>query len=163
MQVVLGTNIPFILNLLKGDNTYEEQATVTYQVLSNDGSTVVVSSKSCIYTLGVKGYLDNLDVSSDWVDQSEGNYLLKWSVSGSQISGFPSVYIENLVVVPGGEVEFGYTLTESLRIILAVLAGKASGGNTENITYRDINDVKDRVNAVVTRRGDRTDVVTDGS
>ncbi len=53
--------------------------------------------------------------------------------------------------------------TQALRIILAVLAGKSSGGGSPNLVFRNINDLKDRVNAVVTRKGDRISMTLDST
>ena len=161
MIVTSGKDIPMILNLLKGDKTYEDSATVTYVIYSSDGSTVAVSSQSTAYSTLLKGYLDTLDVSVDWSSQAEGNFVLLWTISDAD--DFPSTITEELVVLPGGEVETGLSLTQALRIILAVLAGKASGGGTTEIIYRDTNDSKDRVTATVDRKGNRTTVTTDSS
>ena len=54
-------------------------------------------------------------------------------------------------------------LQEILRIILAALAGKASGGGTATIKFRDQADTKDRITATVDVDGNRTLVVVDGS
>jgi hypothetical protein len=101
MQIISGKDIPFILHLLKGDGTYEEQATVSYIIYDIDGTTVLVSSKATTYNTALKGYFDNLDVSADWSSMIEGNYLLVWTITGD-ISGFPSVIVENIAVVADG-------------------------------------------------------------
>lgn len=60
-------------------------------------------------------------------------------------------------------VEGGYTLRQLLRIFLAVLAGKSSGGASSTITFRDVADAKARVTATVGSTGNRTAVTLDGS
>lgn len=160
MQITFGKDSPLILHLLKSDMEYEIGATVSYEILSNDGSTVLVSSQAAAYNAGLKGYLDNLDVSANWADQEEGNFLIKWSVTGA--SEFASVYVENLVVT-SGEVESGYSMTETHRLILSILVGLSKGGGTNKLIFRDINDTKDRVTEVVTRRGDRTSHILDAN
>jgi hypothetical protein len=60
-------------------------------------------------------------------------------------------------------VEGTTTLRQAVRLMLAVLTGKASGGATTAITYRDIGDTKDRVVATVDSDGNRTAVTRDGS
>jgi len=61
-------------------------------------------------------------------------------------------------------VEGAVTDRQATRLILSVLTGKASGGSTTTITYRDIGDTKDRVIATVDEKGNRTAVGTrDGS
>ena len=60
-------------------------------------------------------------------------------------------------------VEGSYTMRQLLRLMAAALFGKASGGGTATITFRDTGDSKDRITATVTSNGDRTTVVLDGS
>jgi len=52
---------------------------------------------------------------------------------------------------------------DALRIMLAVLAGKSSGGGTATVKFRDVADGKDRVDATVDANGNRTGVSLDGS
>ena len=60
-------------------------------------------------------------------------------------------------------VEGSYTMRQLLRLMAAALFGKASGGGTATITFRDLGDSKDRITATVTSNGNRTTVVLDGS
>lgn len=60
-------------------------------------------------------------------------------------------------------VESGFDLTETLRLILATLAGKVSGAGTSTITFRDVNDTKNRVISNVDSNGNRTSVTLDKS
>jgi len=59
--------------------------------------------------------------------------------------------------------EGGYDLQEMIRIISAALAGKSSGGGSSEITFRDLNDTKDRIVATVSASGNRTAVTLDAS
>ncbi len=58
-------------------------------------------------------------------------------------------------------IEGTYTLRQSLEILLAELAGKATGGGTATIVYRNPDDTKDRVILSVDNNGNRSAVVTD--
>ena len=60
-------------------------------------------------------------------------------------------------------VEGSYTMRQLLRLMAAALFGKASGGGTATITFRDTGDSKDRITATVTSNGNRTVVVLDAS
>lgn len=60
-------------------------------------------------------------------------------------------------------VEAGWTLRQALRIMLSVLAGKASGLATATAHYRDMADSKDRIVASVDESGNRTAVTRDAS
>lgn len=63
--------------------------------------------------------------------------------------------------VTGDVVDSTYTLGEALALILAVVAGKASGGGTTTIAYRDLADTKNRVELTVDVSGNRTAVSLD--
>lgn len=60
-------------------------------------------------------------------------------------------------------VETNRTLRQSLRLMLAVLAGKASGLDTLVARFRDTNDSVDRIVATVDVNGNRTAVTLDPS
>ncbi len=55
-------------------------------------------------------------------------------------------------------IETGYTLKQSLRLILAALAGKISGAGTTTVHIRDVNDTVDRILATVDSFGNRSAV-----
>lgn len=60
-------------------------------------------------------------------------------------------------------VEGSLTMRQVLRLFLASLAGKAAGGGTTTITFRDNADSKNRISATVDASGNRTAVTLDGS
>lgn len=59
------------------------------------------------------------------------------------------------------DIETGYSMRESLRLILSALSGKLAGSGTTTITIRDINDTVDRIIATVDANGNRTSISTD--
>ena len=60
-------------------------------------------------------------------------------------------------------VESGFTPRQVLRLMAAVLAGKASGMGTTSAVFRDLNDTKDRITATVDADGNRGAVNRDVS
>jgi len=52
------------------------------------------------------------------------------------------------------------SLGGALKLILSVLTGKASGGGTTTLVFRDIADAKDRISATVDSNGNRTAIGT---
>jgi hypothetical protein len=58
-------------------------------------------------------------------------------------------------------VEGTYTLQDTLKLLLAYLGGKASGGGTNTVTFRDTGDTTDRVVQTVDANGNRSAVVLD--
>jgi len=62
-----------------------------------------------------------------------------------------------------GTLEGTLTYMEALRLMLAVLTGKLSGGGSGQLTFRDSTDSTDRVVMTVTSSKNRTTVTLDGS
>jgi hypothetical protein len=67
------------------------------------------------------------------------------------------------VVVSPRTVEGSFDEIEVLRLMLAALVGKASGGGTATITFRDTGDSKDRIILTVDSSGNRSAVTLDAS
>ena len=59
-------------------------------------------------------------------------------------------------------VESTLDVKEVLRIVLAALAGKVSGGGTPTIKFRDAADALDRITATVDANGNRTSISLNG-
>jgi len=60
--------------------------------------------------------------------------------------------------VLGAAVEGSYTLQQLLQLMAGVLFGKASGGGTTTVTFRNLSDTGNRVVATVDANGNRTAV-----
>ena len=60
-------------------------------------------------------------------------------------------------------VEGTLTLRQAMRLILAALVGKSSGGGSGTIVFRDLADTKNRISATVDANRNRTAVTRDGS
>lgn len=60
-------------------------------------------------------------------------------------------------------VEGAISVRQALRLMLAVLVGKASGGGTTSIIFRDTGDSKDRVTVTADSDGNRTAMTLDAS
>lgn len=117
-------------------------------------------------------------VSTGFVEISDGNYLWTYasipdshrggvkffSNAGSQLEAFGAVNpvesepnaLADAILDRAAGVETGRTLRQSLRLMLASLAGKLSGAATTTVTIRDTNDTKDRILATVDSNGNRT-------
>lgn len=66
-------------------------------------------------------------------------------------------------LLDSNDIESGYSMRESFRLILSALVGKVSGAETTTVTIRDINDTIDRIVATVDANGNRTSVTKDVS
>lgn len=71
--------------------------------------------------------------------------------------------IPNDILDSPNAIETSITLRQALRLILAVLAGKCSGADSNAPVYRAADDSKDRVSASTDADGNRTSVTLDAS
>ena len=96
-------------------------------------------------------------------------YPLNTSIIGAGEIG--NVSIKRLYELAGNSVQSDYgeymldsliyndlSLKEAIKILLAVNAGKSTGGGTSSIKFRDINDTKDKISAVVDQNGNRSNI-----
>ena len=93
-------------------------------------------------------------VSADIADLPTNSEL------GTALSGLNDITVADIIA---GISEGSLDLQEMLRIIVAAVAGKASGGGTATIKFRDLADTKDRITATVDVNGNRSVVTVDGS
>jgi len=89
-------------------------------------------------------------------DNSGGAVTIVKDDNSETISNLPSA----AEIMASGDID-GYTLEEALKLCAAVLAGKVSGAGTTEITFRAVDDSKDRVVATVAGEGNRTSVTID--
>lgn len=81
-------------------------------------------------------------------------------------AGLAAITVDTVAIadaVHDEAVEGTITLRQALRLILSFAAGESSGGGTTRIKYRDQADSKDRIDATVDSRGNRTAVTRDVS
>ena len=69
---------------------------------------------------------------------------------------------EIVTAILAATVEGSLDVKEVLRIMLAALAGKVSGGGTSSIKFRDAADALDRITAMVDANGNRTSISLNG-
>jgi len=96
MQFIHGQNIPFTLQLIKSDNTYDEDASVTYDIYSSDLSEVYFEGIEVQWNETLQAYYDLLECDSVGV-LLPGNYIIKWTISNTLF--FPSTMVENFSIV----------------------------------------------------------------
>lgn len=80
--------------------------------------------------------------------------------TGAEVAALNDITVADIIA---GIREGSLDLQEMLRVILAAAAGKASGGGTTEVTFRDQADTKDRIVMTVDEDGNRTAVTVDGS
>lgn len=110
----------------------------------------------------IKAKTDGLP--SDPADQSSVEGAITAAAAGLATSAAVAALNDITVAdIIAGISEGDLDLQEMLRIILAGVAGKASGGGTTEVSFRDQADTKDRIVMTVDEDGNRTAVTVDGS
>jgi archaellum component FlaC len=75
----------------------------------------------------------------------------------TDVGALPSAS-DNATAVAGSIVEGTMTYTQALRVMMAALVGKLSGGGTVTLTFRDTTDATNRIVATVDANGNRSAV-----
>lgn len=146
------------------DDTVEVQNTKTGYPLTITGANVTDASGS------VTGWIDTTGENIYVIPASvvPFQYSTGSGLSSAQDTKLTSIY-DTVGTLPDADaihdevVENSVTFRQMMRIIFAVLTGKASGAATTTVTFRDNADTKDRVSATVDADGNRTAVTLDGS
>lgn len=107
--------------------------------------------------------MDDLATLSDTVTGGDADTQADIStLSNTVTAGFGDLNDITVANILAGTVEGTLTVAQVLRIMLAVLAGKTTGGGTTSLKFRDYADSKNRVSATVNSSGNRTAVSLDG-
>lgn len=94
-----------------------------------------------------------------WLWANETEALAGADSTDIVITGWPTGGVEMQL---DDVLEGSVTVRHALRYLLALVAGKATGGGTASIAYRDQADLKDRIVLTVDAIGNRSAVVVDG-
>ena len=129
--------------------------------LSKNGGNMAAKTEATNATHDELGYYDCP------LDATDTNTLGRLQLMVSEAGALP-VWHDYIVLdedmydllVGSGMVEGTITMQDALRLILAVCAGKSSGGGTATLIFRDTGDAADRITATVDTNGNRTAVTT---
>lgn len=146
-----------------------------------------VGKNYCIRITGVVGGVTGAELHTFMIDSkrlADLNDLAQASIL-SDTTPFPGANIDAAIsgaAIPGdamaltaGErttvaavfltqlLEGAHTVGDGLRIMLAALAGKSTGGGTFTNRFRDVADGKNRIDATVDANGNRTAISIDGT
>lgn len=103
---------------------------------------------------------DTNELQTDWADGGRLDLLLDAAASGSAPTADQNA--DALLDRVNG-IETGFTPRQVLRLVAAVLVGKASGLGTTTAIFRDLTDAKDRVTSTVDGDGNRSSVTKDAT
>ena len=84
---------------------------------------------------------------------------LVWAYGTRTLSSFGTLIADIFAYT----IEGSLTFLKVIRIKLAALAGKSSGGGTTSLIFKDTTDVTDRIRATVDLNGNRTGMTLDGT
>jgi hypothetical protein len=115
----------------------------------------------------ISGYTGSTKVATvvpDWDNNPTSSTTFEVLIpSDMSISTLLSTAAETATAVQERNVVGTTSLEEAIRLILARLVGKVSGGGTATISFRDVADTKNRIVMTVDAAGDRSTVVLDAS
>lgn len=104
---------------------------------------------------GVGSKILAIETDTDDLQTNQSAWATATSVTVSDKTGF-SLSGVGVDAILDENIEGTHSMREMFRLFAAVLIGKSSGGGTATITFRDIDDGKNRVIATVTSDGNRT-------
>ena len=113
-----------------------------------------VYARTTLLTPTVAGYLDKA------ISAIETSIIAEVNVNEGKIDALNDISVANIIA---GIADGAYDLQEMIRIIFAIAVGKATGGGTTSISFRDSADSKDRAVMTVNSKGTRSAVTLDGS
>jgi len=82
------------------------------------------------------------------------------SAVAADIAALPTAN-DNATTVWNKLIETGYTATQIMKLFASVLLGKVSGAGTGVEVFRDINDTRPRVTAIISAEGNRNTITLD--
>lgn len=134
-------------------------AALEYEVRSTDDTTVLVSRRNTgvAEVLGSGAYRVAIpSFNTAWAG------FIRWTTaSGTVLEAYEEFQAAGAALA-AGDVD-GYTLEESLRVILASAAGRLSGAETDEVAIWAADGSKPRIEAAVDRLGNRVTVTLDVS
>lgn len=123
---------------------------------------VVVETNAKVQMLANSGDLTAVPIETKAALNADCIIITVSSTTAGYLDGAISD-IPTVAEILAGIVEGSLTMEQVLRIMLAALAEKSSGGGTATVKFRDHADSKDRITATVDTSGNRTAVTPDGS
>lgn len=111
------------------------------------------------YAAGTAGKIIGDNINATVSSRSSHSAADVWAVGTRTLTSFGTLVADIWALA----IETGYTAKNSMRLMLAALAGKLSGAETTTVVIRDVTDAKDRITATVDESGNRTSVTHDVS
>ena len=144
--------------------------------VSKDGGTFAACTSEATEIATASG-MYYLDLTSTEINADTVAIIVKTSTAGAKTTPIVMYPVEdadipvNVKVMAASVIDsihdeiFEGTLTfrQIIRILLAALAGKSTGGGTTSLKFRDNADGKDRISATVDSSNNRTGMTLDGS
>lgn len=162
-----GTKIPIYAFLVNGWKIKPQEAnhtlTISDGILLVDGGGDPFNNTSGSYIVRIN-YQQPVQAISFSAEGGAGGLT---ATQDAKLMGLPDETLTTeehaalLAGIAGEVIEGDMTVSDVLRLIVAVLAGNATGGGTTEIRFRDIANSKDRAVMTVDEKGNRSNVVLD--
>lgn len=135
-------------------------ATAGYTAPDN-ADIVLIKAKTDNLPANTTTTLSTLQTSVDDIPTNAELATSQAAADDATLAAIAAISVPTVADILAGVIEGSITFKGAMRLMLAVLAGKSSGGGTSTITFRDVADAKARVTATVTVDGNRTAITRD--
>lgn len=175
-EVTIGSNLTFSITTHDPDTGVltDADAAPTYRVYEDEtGAAILNGTMTILDNANTTGFYTELiacTLGNGFENNKSYNIYIEAVVDGDTggISyGFRAMTAPNdptaaavSAAVWAAVMEGGHTFADAMRIVLAVLAGESTGGGTATISFRDVADAMNRVQATVDANGNRTAIGT---
>lgn len=141
-----------------GTNPYKWSVTLPALPYNNNthlqiGVTATIAGVSTTAVVFSDVYIRSIDLQT--LVRTDGAIFAALEDQFLAVSGWPDSVLDTVIDV--------YTARQILRLLASGFLGKASGGNSTPVIYRDLGDTKDRIRLVVDASGNRSAVTLDGA
>ena len=153
MKLVVGQTIPLTLQLFDRSTSKYPRAVVRNSAGTTLTTIDLTHVANGFYQDASYALTDVPYVSVQYLVYSDSGHTTLDTTYASVLETFER---DDLLTTP--EIETGYTLKSTLRLILSALAGKLSGAATTTVTIRDVGDSANRITATVDESGNRSAV-----
>lgn len=140
----------------------EGSSTITFSASGAGTAIASISGTAAITISGLADPLTTVWMVAEPIASELTADAIAAAVWASEPTTTPLTAGEIAAAVMASGVEAGMTMTQAMRLITAALAGKSVVEGT-SVSFRDVNDTKNRITATVSSDGDRTSVTLDST
>jgi hypothetical protein len=167
VDAIAGTSIPIYCFMLNGWKIRPQEASHTLSVtggillVEGGGDPFVNTLGSYVVRVNYSQPVQAITVSTGGTAPSAATVAAAVWTETTRALTDKMGFAPNITDIWQHPIEGLYTAEQIIKLMSAVLVGKVTGAETNEISFRDVNDAKSRVRATVDTNGNRTAVIYD--